>query len=209
MRMFYGSENSPNRCSLPIKEMAHGGRMDNEEFKRRLSEVAEWKLPDTPRETSLNAKKKRGRKSNEEQYMELREEIFHEEFGGVNQTYPPMLVRLKCQPVDCEDCGNSCPNGRKKETKLYETGAKKTRNWRERCITCGLHKNPFTGKFELSSQESSYVWTEWLRDRKGEYKSKFAKAKEEIESRTQTNGGVSIETDTAIITYYPDSGSMK
>lgn len=154
--------------------------MNDEEFKQKLSEVAEWKIPDTPRETSLNAKKKRGRKSNEDEYMELREEIFYEEFGGVNPTYPPMLLKVKCQPTICGDCGRTCENGCHKEKKLYETGKGKKRNWRERCVTCGLHKNPFTGKFELNSNQAPHAWTSFLRDSKGVYKTQGNEAREDM-----------------------------
>lgn len=177
--------------------------MTDDEFKKRLSEVADWKLPDTPRETSLNAKKKRGRKSAEDIYQETREEIFFEEFGGVNPTYPPMLTRVKVQSCICEDCGKECPNGRKKETKLYETGSKKTRNWREKCVTCNLAKNPFTGKFELSTQEASFVWTNFLRDSKGTYKTAGNKAREELLKKSQNPNA--IESDTEIITYHQEN----
>lgn len=176
--------------------------MNNEEFKKKLSEVAEWKIPDTPRETSLNAKKKRGRKSAEDEYQELREEMFYEEFGGVNPTYPPMLIKLKNAACTCNDCGASCPNGRKKEKKLYETGSKKKRNWREKCITCGLHQNPFTGKFELTASEAPYVWTDFLRDSKGVYKTSGNKAREELSIKAANPNAV--EDSEGIITYHRD-----
>ena len=206
MRLFYGSEDTPNWRPLPIKEVANGGRMDDQEFKRKLSEVADWKIPENLQETSNNAKKKRGRKSAEEQYQEAHEEIFLEMFDGVNPTHAPLLLKVKCRPTTCEDCGNHCPNGRKKEKKLYKTGKDEKRNWRERCVTCELHQNPFTGKFELNSTEASHVWTDWLRDRKGEYKSRYARAKDAISLRMNES---SIETDTGVITYYPDSKSEK
>lgn len=182
--------------------MALNRRMDNEEFKRRLSEVADWKIPATPRETSLNAKKKRGRPSAEEQYQDAREEMFFEEFGGVNPTYPPMLVKLKNQECVCEDCGNTCPSGRKKETKLYETGAKKVRTWREKCLTCNKAKNPFTGAFDLTISEASYVWTDFLRDSKGMYKTKANAAREAMALKSSNPNA--IETDQEIITFHPD-----
>lgn len=178
MRMFYGSEDSPYRSPLPIKEMAHGGRMDDEEFRRKLSEVAEWKIPDTPRETSLNAKKKRGRKSNEEQYMELREEIFYEEFDGVNSTYAPMLTRVKRAACTCEDCGCHCPNGRETEAKLQEKNGK--RAWRKKCITCGKYENPFTGEYELTGSAASIKWNDFMRETKGVYKTKGNQARESV-----------------------------
>jgi hypothetical protein len=143
--------------------------MDDEEFKRRLSEVAEWRLPDTPRDTSANAKKKRGRKSNEDEYMELREQIFHEEFGGTNPTYTPMLTRIKYTPTTCE-CGRVCKDGCQKEAKLYETQTGIC--WRVKCKTCGMTQDPYTGDFTLNSSKASIVWNSFLKETKGAYASK-------------------------------------
>lgn len=186
--------------------MAYNRTMDDKEFRRRLSEVADWRIPETQQETSNNAKKKRGRKSNDEIYMELREQIFHEEFDGINNTIPPMLVRVKCQPTTCEDCGEHCPNGRKKETKLYETGSKKVRNWRERCLTCDKSKNPFTGKFDLTTQQASHIWTNYLRETKGLYKTAGNAARVTM---SNPNGNVLREDDENIIISYPDSRQEK
>lgn len=179
--------------------------MNDQEFRKKLSEVADWKIPERQQETSINAKKKRGRKSAEELYQEAHEEIFLEMFDGVNPTIPPLLLRVKNQETTCEDCGKTCPNGCHKEKKLYETGRGKVkkRNWRERCMTCGLHQNPFNGKFELTTTEASRVWTDWLRDRKGNYKGKFIKAKEEIAIKASNPN--SIEDEQGIITINPDS----
>ena len=175
--------------------------MDNEEFKRKLTEVADWKIPDTPRETSLNAKKKRGRKSNEDEYMELREEIFYEEFGGVNPTYPPMLLKLKVQACDCEDCGKTCEEGRKKEKKLYDSNRL---HWREKCITCGMSKNPWTGAFDLDSTRAALVWAEWLRKTNPRVKSdKKSYSREEVLARAVKKGIVKID-DNGQVTYLHD-----
>jgi len=149
--------------------MAHNRRMDDEEFRRRLSEVAEWKLPDTPRETSLNAKKKRGRKSAEEKYQDEHEEIFMELFEGTNPTYAPLLTRIKHTPTTCE-CGRVCSDGCQKEAKLYETKGKNC--WRWKCKTCGMTQDPYTGEFTLNAQKASVVWNSFLRETKGAYASK-------------------------------------
>jgi hypothetical protein len=144
--------------------------MDNEEFKKKLSEVATWKIPETPRETSLNAKKKRGRRSNEEIYQEEHENVFLAIYNGVNPTYPPLLTSIRSAAVDCEACGQHCANGRKTEKKIYE--ANKIRHWRERCVTCGLQENPYTGEFDLDRQKASIVWNSYWRETKGCYASK-------------------------------------
>lgn len=183
--------------------MASNRRMDDAEFKRRLSEVAEWKLPDTPRETSLNQKKKRGRKSAEEKYQDEHEEVFMELFEGVNPTYAPMLLKVKCQPTDCVKCGQHCPNGRQEEKKLYEANKKK--HWRTRCVTCGKTENPYTGKFDLTNGNASAVWNSFVRDTKGAYKSKGNIKKEQL---TPLNNGTRIENEHEIITFYHGNKSQ-
>jgi hypothetical protein len=140
--------------------MASIRRMDDEEYKRRLSEVAEWKLPETPRETSLNAKKKRGRKSAEEKYQDEHEEVFMELFEGTNPTYTPLLTKIKYATITCE-CGRVCDSGCQKEAKLFQTQTKAV--WRWKCKTCGMTQDPYTGEYTLNSQRGSIVWAEYLR----------------------------------------------
>lgn len=173
--------------------------MDDKEFKRRLSEVAEWKIPETPRETSLNAKKKRGRKSNEDEYMELREEIFYEEFGGVNNTYPPMLTKVKRCAVTCEDCGKHCSNGRETEAKLQEKNGKTA--WRRKCVTCGKFQNPFNGQYELSGSAASIKWNDFMRETKGVYKTQGNERRKIVSTKHQIEKTVK-ETETGTITFY-------
>jgi hypothetical protein len=156
--------------------------MNDEEFKRRLSEVAEWKLPDTPREASLNAKKKRGRKTNEEQYQDEHQEVFLELFNGVNPTYAPMLTKVKRCAVSCEDCGEHCPNGREKEARLQEKNGKGA--WRQKCLTCNKFQNPFNGKFELTGSAASIKWNDFMRETKGVYKTQGNEKRKEVVKET-------------------------
>jgi hypothetical protein len=174
--------------------------MNDEEFKQKLAEVAEWKIPETPRETSLNSKKKRGRKSQEEEYMEVREEMFFEEFGGVNPTYPPMLTQIKYQPVSCEDCGKVCSQGRKVEAKLHHSNGKT--HWRKRCMVCSCYQNPFTGEFNLRGQMASVKWNDFMRDTKGVYKSKGNLVKQQQSVKNTDN-------ENEIIRIYPENQSSK
>lgn len=176
--------------------------MDNEEFKRKLTEVAEWKIPETQQETSLNAKKKRGRKSNEDIYQETHEQIFLEEFGGVNPTYAPLLLKLKVQACVCEDCGKVCKEGRKKEKKRHDSNRI---HWREKCITCGMTENPWTGEFDLNSAQASVKWADWLRKTNPRVKSnKKTYSKEEAISNAIKKGLLTIEPDGRIV-YKPKS----
>ena len=185
--------------------------MDNEEFRRKLSEVANWTIPKlspTDIKESQQKKRGRGRPSYEEQYQDAHEEIFLEIHNGINPTHPPELKGLKCQPTTCEDCGAHCPNGRHKETKLYETGrTTKKRNWRERCVTCQKHKNPFTGQFDLTPSEAPHVWTAFLANRKGVYQTEGNKARELL--AIKASNPTAIEDDKGIISFYTDSASEK
>lgn len=169
--------------------------MDDELFKQKLSEVADWRLPDTPRETSLNAKKRRGRKSAEEKYQEAHEETFLEMFEGVNPTYAPMLVKVKVQAVTCEDCGDHCANGRQVELKYYATKDKP--HWRRKCVTCKHWENPVTKQFDIDNgTDSSIIWTDFLRDSKGAYKTKKNQAREQMSKDKESTG---------VIRSYPDT----
>lgn len=168
--------------------------MDNEQFKTKLSEVAVWKLPDTPREASLNAKRKRGRPSKEELYQEEHEEQFLDLFDGSNPTYAPMIVKLKIAAVECNDCGLLCENGCHKEKKFYNTSNKP--HWRERCLTCNKAKNPYTGEFNLTIAQASMIWNNFLRDTKGVYASKGNKVKQ-------------INEDHITITSWPDTERVR
>jgi hypothetical protein len=145
--------------------------MDDELFKQKLSEVADWRIPQTLTSTATGeAKRGRGRPSKEQLYQAQHEETFLDEFGGVNPTFPPQLLKVKCSAETCGDCGKVCEQGRRKENKLYDGNGKK--HWRERCINCGMIKNPYTGEFDLSPAKSSQIWNNFLRDTKGVYNSK-------------------------------------
>ena len=153
--------------------------MDDKLFKELLTQVADWRIPETITGTTSGDAKSprgRGRPSAEESYQIQRERMFQEEFGGVNPTFPPQITKLKHQEKICEDCGQCCPEGRHIEKKRY-TSAKKT-SWRSRCVTCGLCQNPFTGQYDLSTAKASAVWADFLKDRKGAYKTPGNQARE-------------------------------
>jgi hypothetical protein len=179
--------------------------MDDEEFKRRLSEVAEWTIPETPRETSLNAKKKRGRKSAEEKYQDEHQEVFMELFEGVNPTYAPLLTRVKRCAVTCDDCGEHCANGRTKEAKLQEKNGKAV--WRQKCLTCKKYQNPFNGKFELTGPAASIKFNDFMRETKGVYKTQGNERRKEV--MIVDSEKTVIENSQETIIFYHNSASMK
>jgi hypothetical protein len=179
--------------------------MDDELFKQKLSEVAEWRLPKlTPTDIREAKKSARGRRSREEIYQEEHEQVFAELFDGVNPTFPPEIIRIKPAACKCEDCGRHCAAGRQKETKLYETGGK--RNWRSRCLTCEMHQNPFTGKYDLKSSEASRFWTDFLRETKGIYNTEGNALRAELAKSkiNQNTDNVVFEDDKEVIKKYHD-----
>lgn len=168
--------------------------MDDKEFRKKLSEVAEWKIPETITGTaSGEAKKSRGRKSDEQLYQEAREKIFQEEFGGVNQTFPPMLQKLKNQAVVCE-CGKFCENGRHTEKKFYASS--KVKGWKQKCVTCGKHKNPYTGAWDLTSTQASQAWANYSRG------TGLTKTVEKAMTTTVNNDNTVLENSSETITFY-------
>jgi hypothetical protein len=137
--------------------------MNDEEFKKRLSEVADWHIPDLKDWEIKQAKQKargKGRPSAEEKYQEEHEAIFLEMFNGKNPTIQPVVTNVKVQSCMCEDCGRFCEKGRRTELTRYTTNRT---HWRERCVTCGMNKNPNTGAWDLSNKDASGQWSNWLR----------------------------------------------
>jgi hypothetical protein len=124
--------------------------MDEEQFRKRLSQVAEWSIPVIP--TEEIKKLKRGRKNNEELYQDAHQEMFNEMFNGINPTYAPKIDAVKQVSETCSDCGLICEQGRKKDFK-YCQGKKKS-IWREKCLNCSKYKNPYTGQFNMDSNRS-------------------------------------------------------
>ena len=179
--------------------------MDDELFKQKLSEVADWRIPKSLTEKPKQSDKprKRGRPSFESLYQEEHENAFLELHNGTNPTFPPELVRVKCSSTDCEDCGATCPRGRKKEKKLYE--ANKKRHWRERCVTCGMFQNPYTGVFDLPASNASMIWNNYVRDTKGTYNSKGNKKKIVNAKPVPNHPVIEHEDDTIVIRNYCDT----
>jgi DNA repair exonuclease SbcCD ATPase subunit len=194
--------------------------MDDAEFKRRLSEVAEWKIPDTPRETSLNQKKKRGRKINEDinsdeddDYSD--ESLVYRAHLENNKTYPPMLTKVHVQGINCPDCGQYCEKGHKKEATLYEKNG--CRAWRQQCMICRKFENPYTGEFNLTGPAASIKFNDFMRGSKGVYKTKAnnrrskATPKENNKPMQTQISSVkkTLEDDRSIITFYQFSADKK
>jgi len=154
--------------------------MNDEEFKHKLSEVAEWRMPKISSTDVKIAKQKargKGRPTKEQLYQEEHEQVFIDLFEGINPTYTPLVTKVKHCAVDCE-CGRVCEQGCEQDAKGYTSQGK--RYWRWRCKTCGMTKNPYTGAWDLDGQKASIVWNSFLRETLGVYQSKGNMAKENI-----------------------------
>jgi hypothetical protein len=137
--------------------------MDDEVFKQKLSEVAEWSVPKLKEWQVEQAKQKargKGRPTSEDQYQEEHNKIFLEIFNGVNPTYAPEITKIKIQAVTCGDCGQICEQGRRTEIKFCGPGRNEMPYRKERCVECNLYRDPVTGEFSLSVAKATYVFAQ-------------------------------------------------
>ena len=140
--------------------------MTKDEIRQKMAEVAEFRMPKlTPNDIKVSKQRSRGksRASREEQYQEEHEEVFLDLFEGINPTHIPELVRMHIQPVDCEDCGRHCENGRQQEIKFYKKAAGHIAHWRRRCLTCNKYRDPNTGEYTLPQGPACQVYLNWAK----------------------------------------------
>ena len=138
--------------------------MTQDELKQKLAEVAEWQMPKLKDHEIAVAKQRargRGRPSTEDLYQEEHEQVFLDIFEGVNPTHPLELVKVYIKPIDCEDCGRHCENGRQMEIKFYYEQPRQVAHRRTRCLVCNRYKDPYTGKFTLPQGPASQVFCNW------------------------------------------------
>lgn len=173
--------------------------MDPKEFLRRLSEVSEWHRPNLGPNGSPSISKGREKKLvphpgavTEAELAEMTDteaQAYYEQLMAwreqqPNESVQPEILRVKTQATNCEDCGRHCPQGRRTECKLYETGQ---RHWREFCTTCELYRDPATGKFTLPKLGSHQYFSSFYRPKLGVYASKY-QPKIEVVKEPQPRG---------------------
>ncbi len=166
--------------------------MDNEEFLKRLSELAEWERPQYGVNGAKSVLKGQNRKKVPpiiEEYLDDLEEEQEPQVTGPNQSIGPVITKLKPQQRNCDDCGCVVTN-RKVERKLHFTNKP---HWREHCVTCNLYKDPRTGKFSLTSKESQMIYQTVTRG-EGKYRSKYQK-----HIKTPQPVYKTVETDTGFV----------
>jgi hypothetical protein len=149
--------------------------MNNDEFLKRLSEVAEWYRPQTGPQGQPSVSKGRAKPIpehpgpiTEAELDEMTEEAVTEYYDQLiawreaqpNQSVPPEILRLKPYARTCEDCRQSCDSTRCVERKLYVTGVK---HWREYCNYCERFRDPRTGEFSVKREASAQFFGNMFR----------------------------------------------
>jgi hypothetical protein len=146
--------------------------MNQNEFKRRLSEFAVWEIPKIPnqkgRPADPNALNKRKTKYvpadpiiDEDEDESIEEPV---DENKTNPTLGPRIKAIKVRPTTCDDCGKRCTKGRQTEAKVCENNNQ--RHWRETCLTCNKARNPYTNKFDVPAGAVSLVWHAYVRGHK-------------------------------------------
>jgi len=172
--------------------------MTNDELRRKMAEVAEFRMPKlTASDIKISKQKARGkgRPTNEERYQEEHEEVFLDLFEGINPTHSPELVKLNIKPVDCEDCGRHCENGRQTEIKFYKKTPGHIAHRRDRCITCNRYRDPNTGEYTLPQGPACQVYLNWA---KAQYNARNKQAKTESKLKL-------TKEPECVIRSYPDT----
>jgi hypothetical protein len=180
--------------------------MTDEEFKRKLSEVAEWGLP-TVEQALKNRGLTRSNKPRRPKVKEITDEDIDLEDesslikDGANITYAPMIAKVKCQPLDCPDCRRHCPEGRKIDMQIYFKKGKKY--VREKCLVCNKTKDPYTNQFNLTGSASSNTWHTFMKVDSGKRYQLKSESKKVIEIEQGRTVEVT-ESDEEIIKKYLD-----
>jgi len=174
--------------------------LTKEQLNLKLSEVAEFRMPKlTPSEIKISKQRARGkgRPTKESLYQEEHEEVFLDMFQGINPTHTPELVKLHIKPVDCEDCGRHCENGRRQEIKFYKKAPNHIAHWRHRCLTCNRYRDPNTGEYTLPQGPACQVFLNWA---KAQFTAKNKQARAEAKPKLEFP-----DDDNIVIRKYPDT----
>lgn len=139
--------------------------MDKELFKQKLSEVADWHIPDIKLDSNEKQRleRKRGRISNEERYQEEHEQEFAILFEGKNPTSPLELIGLKEEKTICNDCGRECSKSRRKEIKYHKQVRHHIDHVRIKCVECNMYKHPETGVFDVPVGPACQLFLNWAK----------------------------------------------
>lgn len=133
--------------------------MEQDEFKRRLSDVAEWKQevkgPNGYRKGQQNVKYVSDWDDDDEDDYDEYDEVIDVDALNI----PIEITKIKPIASVCDDCGLVVENRIKHFKKAQNRFGTQ---WRESCYTCKKHKNPNTGKFDMTGTEGIQIWKEYL-----------------------------------------------
>jgi len=129
--------------------------MDNEQFVKRLKELAQVKQVKTPANPAIRM-------------PDEPEPIFRngEEFVITKDHNPTLTYEIvKLNPIikDCEDCGKQSVADRTVNRKLYDWPQ---RHWRLSCSDCRMHQNPETGLFSIPNSTVNAFFQGYFRGKK-------------------------------------------
>lgn len=170
--------------------------MDNEEYKQKLTEVADWEIPDAKFDGTSRRRLSRGRPTNEELIERSNEQEFLEKYGGKNPTMALEIKKVHVAAVTCEDCGKHCPNGRRVEAKQHESN--NVIHWRKRCVTCNMTQNPWTKNYDLKPGQAGIAWNDYWRYSNGPN----GKSKRKFEIPDRPNQNLIVDNDHERIVSY-------
>jgi hypothetical protein len=135
--------------------------MNNDEFLKRLDEVAEWHRPQCgptggPKHLKRDRLVEHPGELTEQELSEMSETELNKYHSRLmdwleqqpNYSTGPEIKKLKYEPRSCEDCGKVCKKPRVVEAKLVQ---QPVRYWRTRCNICCLYQDPATKEFSLNS----------------------------------------------------------
>jgi hypothetical protein len=159
--------------------------MNNEEFLKRLSEVAVWARPMTGPGGYPSVRRgfeaKEIPKPDPVTEAELNEmsdaevEAYYDQLCKWRESQPnpsvgPEILELKPCVKPCEDCGKELSEPRKIECKKYDSAGG---HWRTRCVNCTNFKHPLTKEYSVSQASSHQFFLDFYRPKQGKYKSKY------------------------------------
>lgn len=140
--------------------------MNDEEFKKKLSEVCDWEIPIIGLHGGP-AKPSRKRKSTEIIVDEFGEEQEVEVVDDDNnETIAPRIKSIFPITKPCEDCGQMITD-RVVKFRLCELNSPKP-YWKIKCHQCRRTRNPWTGEFNIEPDQVGRVFSAYRTEEPGQ-----------------------------------------
>jgi len=134
--------------------------MKNDEFKKKLSELAEWQITKPVTSAFVTADR-----DYVEEVWVIDKETGQEVVRGLslasNETLPIQLNAIKAESKPCEYCDQMVTE----QVISLKRFDKPKLHWRKKCSICKQAFNPLNGKFELTETDAAPCWMKYLRKR--------------------------------------------